>query len=267
MSTKGVYTALSGAIAQSQKLDTIANNLANVNTPAFKKDQQVFKEYLTAYEKPSEVIEIPRVPAAIETFYDQQAGDRGYVDGSGTYTDHSQGTLKPTGNKLDLALEGQGLYEVLTPQGVRFSRAGNFAVDSEGRLVTKTGYPVLKAGDQGEPQSRIIKITNPNVSVSSNGEIFSENENLGTLSVINIAQKEALLKQGNGLYSVKENYTVDRLPASDFKVHQGFVENSNVNVIQEMTDMISATRVFDSTQRAIKSYDQMDELINTIPKF
>src|SRR5690606_27782197 len=69
MSSKGVYTALSGAIAQSQKLDTIANNIANVNTAGFKKDQQVFREYLTAYEKPSDVIQVPKVPASIESFY------------------------------------------------------------------------------------------------------------------------------------------------------------------------------------------------------
>ncbi len=266
MSTKGVYTALSGAIAQGQRLDTIANNIANVNTPSFKKDQQVFREYLTAYEKPSDVIQVPKVPASIESFYDNQGADRGYVDGSGTYTDFSQGTLKPTGNKLDLALEGDAFYEVLTPQGVRYTRNGSFAIDAEGRLVTKGGHPVLKKGTE-DASSRTITVTNPNFTVSSNGDLYVEGNSLAGLSIVNIGQKEALLKTGNSLYSLKETFDAKISPNVEGKVHQGFIENSNVNVIQEMTDMIAATRAFDSTQRAIKAYDQMDEQVNTIPKF
>ena len=80
MSNKGIYTALSGAIAQSQRLDTIANNIANSNTTSFKKDAQTFREYVTAYEKTPDVINVPKIPASIESFYDMQGGDRGYVD-------------------------------------------------------------------------------------------------------------------------------------------------------------------------------------------
>lgn len=267
MSSKGIFTALSGAMAQNQKLDTIANNIANVNTPAFKKDAQVFREYLTAYEKQPDVIQVPKVPSSIESFYDMQAADRGYVDASGTYTDHTQGSIRPSGNRLDLALEGKGFFEVLTPQGVRFARAGNFSVDGQGRLVTKQGFPVLSKTQSEDPQTRVITLTSPNISVSESGEVFQEGQSQGSISLVNIAQKEALLKNGMGLYSLKENYpqTVDRNP--DLKVHQGYVENSNVNVIQEMTDMIQATRVFESTQKALKAFDSMDErLVNEIPK-
>src|SRR3954465_15402012 len=108
MSTKGVYTALSGAIAQSERLDTIANNIANVNTPGFKKDKQIFQEYLTANEKPPALMNVPKVPASIESFYDMQGGDKSFVDSKGTFTDHTQGSVKHTGNKFDLALEGKG---------------------------------------------------------------------------------------------------------------------------------------------------------------
>ena len=99
MSSKGIYTALSGAMAQSSKLDTIANNLANVNTTSFKKDRQMFQEYLTAYEKNPDVIAVPRIPASVESFYDMQGGDKSYVDSAGTYTNFDQGGLKQTGNK------------------------------------------------------------------------------------------------------------------------------------------------------------------------
>ena len=78
MSTKGVYTAVSGAMAQSSRLDTIANNLANANTTAFKKDRQVFNEYLTAYEKMPDTMEVPRVPASVESFYDMNGGDKSF---------------------------------------------------------------------------------------------------------------------------------------------------------------------------------------------
>ncbi|HRO68072.1 MAG TPA: flagellar hook basal-body protein, partial [Pseudobdellovibrionaceae bacterium] len=145
MSLKGVYTALSGAIAQTQKLDTIANNIANVNTPGFKRDEVTFQEYLTANEKEQQVMNVPRVPASIESFYDMQGGDKSYVDLKGTFTDQSQGSLRPTGNKFDIAIDGKGFFEVMTPQGVRLTRAGNFTMDGNGRLVTKDGFPVLKA--------------------------------------------------------------------------------------------------------------------------
>ena len=266
MSTKGIFTALSGAMAQSQNLDTISNNIANVNTPAFKRDQQVFKEYLTAYEKSPDVIQVPKVPSSIESFYDNQGGDRGYVDASGSYTDHTQGTLKPTGNRLDMALEGDGLYEVATPQGVRYTRAGNFSLDSTGTLVTKSGLPVLKRGE-GDPSTRILKITNPDFTVTTTGDIYVGGDLLGALSVVSVGQKEALQKVGQNLYTLKSTFDAKMKPLMDSKIHQGFVENSNVNIVKEMTDMIAATRTFESTQRAIKAYDQMEErLVNDVPK-
>src|SRR4051812_34118439 len=113
MSSKGIYTAVSGAVAQTQRLDQIANNLANVNTPAFKRDETVFREYLTSYERPPDVNTVPRVVASVESFYDMQGGDKGYVDSAGSFTDFSQGSLKTTGNPLDLAITGEGFFEVL----------------------------------------------------------------------------------------------------------------------------------------------------------
>src|SRR5262245_24775503 len=136
MSSKGIFSAVSGAMAQNSRLDTIANNLANVNTSAFKKDRQVFSEYLSAYEKPPDVINVPRIPASIESFYDMQGGDNAYVNPSGTYTNFAQGALRSTGSALDLAIEGRGFFEVLTPQGLRWTRGGGLQIDNSGRLVT-----------------------------------------------------------------------------------------------------------------------------------
>ncbi|MCB0410983.1 MAG: flagellar basal-body rod protein FlgF [Bdellovibrionales bacterium] len=267
MSTKGIFTALSGAVAQSQRLDTIANNIANSNTTGFKKDNQVFKEYLTAVEKPPAVIQVPRVPASIESFYDMQGTDRGYVDANGTYTSHEQGSLKATGSPLDLALQGDGFFEVLTPSGPQFTRAGTFRRDVEGRLVTKEGYPVLKEGYGQPAEGRLITISSPNITVSQRGEIYEGGEALGKLSMVTMANKEALQKRGQSLFALKPGAQVPVRPANEALVEQGFIELSNVNVVKEMTDMISATRAFESTQKAIQAFDQMDQkLVNDVPR-
>lgn len=267
--SKGIFTAVSGAIAQSEKLDTIANNLANVNTPGFKRDQQVFKEYLTAYEKEPSTITVPRVPASIESFYDMQGGDKAYVDSAGTYTNFEQGSLRVTGNKFDLAIEGDGLFEVSTPQGVRYTRAGDFTVNNEGTLVTKQGFPVLKDGGEGAPAAgREIKfnMAQAEISIGADGTISDGQNILGKVALTKFANKDALRKVGANMYMLKENLDAQRAPC-EAKVSQGMLEGSNVNIVREMTDMIAATRVFESTQKAIQAYDSMNgKAVNEIPK-
>lgn len=265
--SKGIYTAVSGAMAQNAKLDTIANNLANVNTPGFKRDSQQFKEYLTAYEKEQGTITVPRIPASIESFYDMQGGDKSFVDASSTTTDFSQGGLKATGNHLDFALESDGFFEVLSPEGVRLTRTGSFSIDAENRLVTQQGYPVLRDGGLGQdPNGRAVRLQGGNVTVSTNGEIFEGDQSVGRLSVLSVANKDSLQKVGQNLYSFKNNQDAQLSATLDPRVRQGYIEGSNVNVVREMTDMISATRVFESTQKAIQAYDQMAGKANDIAK-
>jgi len=266
MSAKGIYSALSGAMAQNQRLETIANNLANANTTGFKKDTQTFSEYVTANEKPEAVITVPRIPATIESFYDMQGGDRSYVDPAGTYTDHSQGALKNTEGPLDLAIEGKGFFEVLTPSGIKLTRNGAFKMDAEGKLVTSDGLQVLKAG-QGDPAQRTIQLSGKNVTVGYGGEVFDGDQQVGKLSVVQVENTDALQKTGNALYSLKPNFNTNIKPAEDFKMHQGFLEMSNVNIVDEMTQMIEASRTFEASRNAIKAFDSMDEkLVNVVPK-
>ncbi|WP_374077513.1 flagellar basal-body rod protein FlgF [Bdellovibrio bacteriovorus] len=269
MSVKGVYTALSGAMAQSTKLDTIANNLANVNTPAFKRDQQLFQEYLTANEKPPTTTQIPRDVASIESFYNMQGGDKSFVDTKGTFTDFSQGGLKSTGNALDVAIDGKGFFEVATPGGVRLTRAGNFTLDGSGQLVTKEGHPVLRAGEPGaDPASRVIRLQGTGaMTIADNGDVFEGTENIGRLSLVNVNNPDTLQKVGGSLYTFKSNSTPDMTNVANPSLKQGFLETSNVNIVQEMTDMISTNRVFESTQKAISAYDQMaDKMVNVVGK-
>lgn len=268
MSTKGVYTALSGAMAQSQRLDTIANNIANVNTPAFKRDQQVFREYLTANEKPAEVIQVPRIPASVESFYDMQGGDKSFVDANGTYTDFSQGGLKATGSALDVAIDGAGFFEVVTPGGVRLTRNGSFSLDGNGRLVTKDGHPVLAAGLPGQdPALRLIQATEGPLQITDGGEVYDGANLIGRLSLVEVADKDALQKVGGSLYDFKSNAQPEVTLVQNPSLKQGFLETSNVNIVKEMTDMITTTRTFESAQKAISAYDSMAEkLVNVVPK-
>lgn len=263
MSSKGIYTAVSGAIAQTNKLDTISNNLANVNTTAFKKDTQVFQEYLTAYEKQGNVIEVPKIPASIESFYALQGGDKAYVDSAGTYTDFKQGNLKSTGSQLDLALEGRGFFEVLTPSGIRLSRNGSFVIDSQGRLATKEGHLVLSSGATEPLEDRLIQFSGQkgNIAISASGEVFQNQENIGKISVVDVDKLPALKKVGSSMFALKENMNPQIMEANQVKIHQGYLEGSNVNVIHEMTDLIKTTRLFESTQKAIQAYDNMERIL------
>lgn len=253
-------------MAQSSRLDTIANNLANVNTSGFKKDRQVFSEYLAANEKPANVMNVPRVPASIESFYDMQGGDTAYVNPAGTYTNFEQGSLRSTGNPLDLAIEGKGFFEVLTPQGVRWTRAGGLQIDGNGRLVNKDGHPILREG-QNDPAQRVITVNSGNVTIAQSGDIFDGGNVAGRLSVVEFANPDDLAKVGSSLYALKGNAISVPVPARESRIQQGFVESSNVNVVEEMTDMIAANRVFEATQHVIKAHDQMDDkLINQVGK-
>jgi flagellar basal-body rod protein FlgG len=267
VSAKGIYSALSGAMAQSQRLETIANNLANANTTGFKKDTQTFSEYVTANEKFPDSITVPRITASVESFYDLQGGDRAYADSSGTFSDFSQGALKNTEGRLDFAIEGKGFFEVLTPDGVKLTRAGSFKTDNQGRLVNGDGHLVLRGGAGGDPAQRVIQLSGKNVTVGYGGEVFDGENSVGKLSVVDVENRDALQKVGNSLYTLKPNLATVTKPADDFKIHQGFLEMSNVNVVDEMTNMIQASRTFEANRNSIKAFDQMDEkLMNVVPK-
>ena len=175
--------------------------------------------------------------------------------------------MKPTNNPLDVAIDGAGFFEIATPQGVRFTRLGAFKIDGSGQLVTKDGHPVLKSAPDGtEPASRVIKIVGDQaLHIADNGEVFEGENSLGKLSMIKIANKDSIQKIGSSLYTFKANFKPEIEIENSPSLKQGFVEMSNVNVVQEMTDMIATTRLFESAQKAIGAYDSMtDKLVNTV---
>src|SRR5690606_26870910 len=266
---KNIWVPLSGQIAQQRKVETIANNIANANTPGFKRDQLVFKEHLTALTKGSDDIHIPRKEFSPADFYHSQGGENAFVKVDGSYTIFEQGQLQPTHNKFDMALNGQGMFEVLTPHGIRYTRRGSFTLSKEGELVTDNGYKVLRQSTEGEsPEDRAIKIdTGKNFSVSPEGQIFSPDGLVGTLAVVEFKDPHALKKQGNSLFI---NNDLENLIREEIKttVNQGFVETSNVNAVHEMSELIKAHRHFDNIQKAISTYDNISgRAVNDIAKF
>ena len=275
-----LWVPLSGAIAQQRNVETIANNVANANTPGFKRDQVVFKEYLAAVEKGgNQDIDLPSKEWKPDDFYRSYNAEDSFVKVDGTYTVHEQGQLTPTGNQFDNALNGPGFYEVLTPNGIRYSRKGAFSISSDGKLVTDQGFLVLSKGTPlapgpdgaltmtTSPESRAITVGKSKFSISLDGQVFSESSKIADIAVTEFTDIHALKKEGNSLFINPDQKNV-KLGDVKTSVNQGFVEQSNVNAVTEMSNLINANRTFESIQRAIKTYDTMSgKAVNEISKF
>jgi flagellar basal-body rod protein FlgF len=271
VSLKELWVPLSGALAQQRKVETIANNVANANTTAFKKDRAVFKEHLTAFEKGHDV-DLPNKEFAPEDFYRTYGSENAFVKIDGTYTNFTQGQVRPTNNPLDIALEGRGFIEVLGPNGVRYTRKGNLYVNQESELVTDQGMKVLarvdlpEVGDGKEvievikqiptPEQRTLKIGKGRITINNQGEIFQKGNQIGQINVVEFKNGSELKKEGNSLFINDDSRNILKTQRKTI-VRQGAIELSNVNPVEEMSNLIKAHRQLESIQRAIKTYDSM----------
>ncbi len=292
----GMWTAASGAAAQAHNVDVVANNLANSDTSAFKKDVPTFKEYMAAVEREREGVDIPRGPIKDKEFYPIDGRDQSFVVVDGTYTNFKQGNLRVTHSPLDLALDGPGFIEVSTPSGVRYTRQGSLKMATDGRLVTSEGYPVLAAQPgglasalpvasavqpgQGGPSTqggvaaetgnaqRYINLRDAGgrVSIGENGEIYAGDTLLAKLNVVEFNDTKKLRKTGGQLF---ENVDPANQGQGAVKtvVRQGMIETSNVNPVEEMTNLIKANRMFEHDLKAMKTFDSlMEREVNAIGK-
>ncbi len=279
---KNIWVPLSGQVAQQQKVETIANNVANANTVGFKKDQLVFKEHLTALTKGVDDIDIPRKEFSPADFYHTQGAENAMVAVDGSFTIFEQGQLTPTHNPLDVGLQGEGFIEVLTPGGVRFTRKGNLSLNKDGEVVTDQGHRVLSAlnaspealrepaavGSFPKPEERVLRVpTNAKLTISLEGDILTKDGTVGKLSIVEFQDKHALRKEGSSLFITPDEANIVRTNTKT-TVNQGFLEGSNVNAIEEMSELIKAHRHFESIQKAINAYDQISgKAANDIGKF
>jgi flagellar basal-body rod protein FlgG len=267
-----MWTAASGAAAQALAVDTIANNLANADTLGFKKDIPTFKEYLATLERDHPVTDIPRGPVKDKDFYPLDGRDQSYVVTNGTYTNFAQGGLRVTHGPLDLALDGPGFLEVSTPSGPRFTRQGSLKIAQDGRLVTSGGHPVLASQPAGlanvqapaggvpveQDVARFISLRDrPGViTINSTGELRVGDDLIAKLSVVEFQDSNKLRKSGGQLFENTDPQNFSTFPQRSV-VHQGVLEISNVNPVEEMTQMLKAQRLFEQDMKALRTYGEL----------
>jgi flagellar basal-body rod protein FlgF len=253
---KAIWVPVSAQVAQQQRVDTLANNIANANTVGFKQEDTPFREYVKELEHPSHDLDIPRKDFSIDDMYRSPGAHQSYVKTAGSYTDFTQGQIKPTTSDLDLAIEGQGFLKVRTPIGDRYTRSGSLALNSQQQLVTAgQGYPLLNERD--EP------ITFPKELSSSHQWLINQEgmiqelsgKKVAQLKVVTTEQLQDMRKEGQHLYALKVG--AQELP-STARIHQRALEESNINVIKQMSELISSQRNVEQLQRAISTYDSIN---------
>lgn len=251
---RGWYIGSSGMNAQQARLDAIANNLANADTTGFKRDIAVsksFPELLMRRMNDDGVYETPFGSADVAPI----VGKIGLgVETNELYTDFEQGSFKQTSTHTDVALSGEGFFAVQTPQGERYTRNGNFLVGKEGILETKEGYPVL--GENG-----YIRVADDRFVVNQDGMVYSENdmELIDRLKVVRFDNERYLEKMGSSLYKDTDITGLAYIAEGNERPQflQGYIETSNVNVVNEMVSMIEVNRAYEANQKTIQSQDTM----------
>ena len=251
---EGIYIAASAGKKQGRKMEVIAQNLANVNSTGYKGDRLAFKELMTPF--PSDKGQEPTNDILLQT--EKSISNVSYVAVTEQYTDHKQGNMKQTNSELDMALDGPGYFSVSTKEGIRYTRNGNFRLNTENQIVNQKGQPVLS--EQGEPI--VITAEGTEISIDSYGNIFvgsgERSANIGKIKFIDFDNKQTLENLGDGLF-LQNNTEADEKPVNDTKLRQGFLEGSNITATDEMTNMISTVRLFEAYQKIIQSIDNMNE--------
>ena len=253
-----IYIAAAGALASEKRLQIIANNLANSNTVGFKMDRGQFK-----------LIDPADVPS-------QTAQDPADLDASkaplfwnnfSMYTDFSNGALKRTDNDFDLALVGNGFFCVQTPNGVHYTRKGDFTLNAEGVLVTRNGWPVLGEGGEITVKSTANPQKIARFAVDEQGNVTVDGKTADSLRIVEFSQPNRLTKAGDTLFKPPAG-GAGEIKAEKVKVSQGFIELSNVDSVKMMTEMIEILRGYESYQKVIQTadetYSQAIEKVGTV---
>lgn len=256
---RGLYTAYTGMLNQQYRLDTITNNLANATTTGYKREgatSRAFDDVLAIKVKDSSV-----------GYINQNIGKMSLgVKIGENYVDYSQGSLVETENTYDLALEGNGFFSILFTNKngedvVKYTRDGSFVTDAEGTLRTKDGDYVLN--DAGT--EIVVPADAEEVLVDELGNIYADGEYVDTLGITDFEDYNYLAKDTG------ENYLIAVDGATETKwsgkIHQGYTEASNINVVSEMVEMIEIARAYESNQKAVKTMDEMmSKSVNNVGK-
>jgi flagellar basal-body rod protein FlgG len=224
-----VTRPVQGGLRQERKLESVSNNLANAETIGFKKDTISFDLKFKAQVN----------------------------------KDFSQGSFQTTGNALDVALSGEGFFKIETPEGIRYTRNGNFSLDINGVLVDQNGNPVLGQGGAIAIAGEEMEET---LSINQIGEISLGGEIIDTLDIVTFEDKRKLEREAENLLSYK-GPTTDEIQVEQTVVQHRTLENSNIQVVDEMVRMIDYHRMFETFTKSILTFDEVDnKAINDVGK-
>lgn len=254
---RGLYTAYTGMANEQKRLDIIANNLANAATVGYKEENvtnQAFDDVLAV--KVRDGSEANNVRSIGKMSLGVKLGE--------TYTDFTQGSLRQTNNTYDLALEGKGFFAVSVTDragntSVKYTRNGSFTMSKDGYIVDANGNKLI-----GETGEIIVPTDAAEVVIDTTGAIYADGNYVDTIRITDFEDYDYLKKSGETMYEPVDGAVTVSAEAA---VRQGYTEQSNVNVVTEMVNMISVTRAYEANQKVIQSIDQtLDLAANSVGK-
>ena len=256
---RSLTTAATGMLSQQLNIDVISNNLANVNTAGYKKTRAEFQDLLSQTIKPvgAQTFQGTTQPVGIQVGLGTKT--------SATVKEFTEGAFKSTGGKLDMAIEGDGFFQIQRDDGtIAYTRDGSFKIDANGQLTTTDGYMV-------QPQVSIpidtqqITIT-PDGSVSVKTAGSSTQTQVGSLTLVKFANPAGLSSIGKNLYeeTAASGKPTEGQPGQEGfgTIQQGFIEGSNVQVVEELINLIQAERAFEANSKLISASNQMLQIAN-----
>jgi len=258
---RSLYIAATGMNAEQAQMDVISNNLANVSTNGFKGSRAVFQDllYQTVRQPGAPTTEQTDLPSGLQlgTGVQQVATERLYT----------QGSLQQTGNSTDVAIEGNGFFQVQMPDGTTaYTRDGSFQTNQNGQIVTATGFPVLPAITVPSNATSLTIGQDGTVSVTQPGNVNSIQ--IGTMQLASFVNPTGLEALGNNLLSETTSSGAPTVaqPGTNGvgNVNQGYVETSNVNVVQELVNMIQTQRSYELNSKAVQTSDQMLQTLSKL---
>ena len=254
MTNAALHVARTGLDAQSARMRVIANNLANVNTTGFKRDRATFETL--AYQ----IMTAPGAASSAENRYATGLSLGSGVEMTGTARVNSQGALATTDNPFDLAIEGDGFFQVTMPDGtIGYTRSGNFNLSPEGQIITSDGMPLQPAIQVPEGAESITVGADGTVSATLAGQ--SEPTQLGQIELARFVNPSGLQAKGGNIFVETAASGAPQVGAAALdgrgSIRQGMLEGSNVNVVQELVDMIETQRAYEVNSKMIAATDEM----------
>ncbi|MBK9248649.1 MAG: flagellar hook-basal body protein [Ignavibacteria bacterium] len=243
---KELYTAALGMVPQQTRLEVLSNNIANANTVGFKRESAFERSLISA-----------------QSNLNNTKGDVEQDDTpTDTFTDYSQGATERTGNQFDFAIDGKkGYFTVEDNDGNQYlTRAGHFTLGSNGKIETPDGLTLI--GENG-PLFVLQQITGNSIDsskaitirVQENGDVFSNDQSIGRLQLTDVENPQTLQRETGSHFSTTDDTITTPIPQAEISIKQGYVENSNVNIIKEMVEMIELQRMFEMGQKVIQTND------------